>query len=63
MQEVISKLELITLELNPKASQQSAVNNCIIKFLSVNTQQGGSSPISFHEVGKELFLIISTIYI
>ena len=56
--EVISKLEFIILELNPSKSQQSAVNVCTIKFLSVKTQQGGVSPSSFHVVEKELCLFI-----
>ena len=61
IQEVISKFELIKLELNPNKSQQSAVNVWTIKFLSVKTQQGGASPYSFQEVGKELCLLINTI--
>ena len=61
MQEVISKFEFITLELNPNKSQQSAVNVWTIKFLSVKTQQGGASPSSFHEFGKEVFLLIKII--
>ena len=38
MQEVISKLELIILELNRNNSKQSAVNVWTLKLLSVKIQ-------------------------